>query len=91
MLDLRPRLIEAALTGRRGESETLRHENNFLSEHDLWMHRRYRDLLAPILRSFVYASEEAEPEVIGDNPDPDLCVLVDPLDTSELAVRGLLG
>jgi hypothetical protein len=42
------------------------------------MHRRYRDLLAPILRSFVYASEEAEPEVIGDNPDPDLCVLVDP-------------
>lgn len=50
MLDLRPRLIEAALTGHRGESENLRHD-----------------------------------------PDPDLCVLVDPLDTSELAVRGLLG
>jgi myo-inositol-1(or 4)-monophosphatase len=91
MLDLRPRLIEAALTGRRGESENLRHEDNFLSEHDMWMHRRYRELLTPILGSFVYASEEAEPEVIGDNPDPDLCVLVDPLDTSELAVRGLLG
>jgi myo-inositol-1(or 4)-monophosphatase len=29
--------------------------------------------------------------VIGDDPDPDLCVLVDPLDTSELAVRGLNG
>jgi myo-inositol-1(or 4)-monophosphatase len=55
------------------------------------MHRRYRELLTPILGSFVYASEEAEPEVIGDNPDPDRCVLVDPLDTSELAVRGLLG
>jgi len=55
------------------------------------MHRRYRELLTPILGSIVYASEEAEPEVIGDNPDPDLCVLVDPLDTSELAVRGLLG
>ncbi|GIE88661.1 inositol monophosphatase family protein [Actinoplanes regularis] len=91
MLELRPRLIEAALTGRRGESENLRHENNFLSEHDLWMHRRYRELLTPILGSFVYASEEAEPEVIGEHPDPDLCVLVDPLDTSELAVRGLLG
>ncbi|MEV6304984.1 inositol monophosphatase family protein [Actinoplanes sp. NPDC051861] len=91
MLDLRPRLIEAALTGQRGESENLRHEDNFLSEYDLWMHRRYRELLTPILGSFVYASEEAEPEVIGDNPDPDLCVLVDPLDTSELAVRGLLG
>ncbi|MEV6598367.1 inositol monophosphatase family protein [Actinoplanes sp. NPDC051346] len=91
MLDLRPRLIEAALTGKRGESENLRHEDNFLSEHDLWMHRRYRELLTPVLGSFVYASEEAEPEVIGDNPAPDLCVLVDPLDTSELAVRGLLG
>ena len=91
MLELRPRLVEAALTGRRGESENLRHEDNFLSEHDLWMHRRYRELFAPILGSFVYASEEAEPEVIGDDPDPDLCVLVDPLDTSELAVRGLLG
>ncbi|BFU47463.1 inositol monophosphatase family protein [Krasilnikovia sp. MM14-A1004] len=91
MLDLRPRLIEAALTGMRGESENPRHVDNFLSEHDLWMHRRYRELLAPILGSFVYASEEAEPEVIGDDPDPNLCVLVDPLDTSELAVRGLLG
>ncbi|MBO3740333.1 inositol monophosphatase family protein [Actinoplanes flavus] len=91
MLDLRPRLIHAALTGERGESENLRHEDNFLSEHDLWMHRRYRELLTPILGSFVYASEEAEPEVIGDDSDPDLCVLVDPLDTSELAVRGLLG
>ncbi|RZU51549.1 myo-inositol-1(or 4)-monophosphatase [Krasilnikovia cinnamomea] len=91
MLDLRPRLIEAALSGIRGESANLRHVDNFLSEHDLWMHRRYRELLTPILGSFVYASEEAEPEVIGDNPDPDLCVLVDPLDTSELAVRGLLG
>ena len=91
MLGLRPRLIEAALTGKRGESENLRHEDNFLSEHDLWMHRRYRELLTPVLGSFIYASEEAEPEVIGDNPEPDLCVLVDPLDTSELAVRGLLG
>jgi myo-inositol-1(or 4)-monophosphatase len=40
---------------------------------------------------FVYASEEAEPEVIGDDSDPDLCVLVDPLDTSEPAVRALHG
>ncbi|HEY6789169.1 MAG TPA: hypothetical protein VI365_17840, partial [Trebonia sp.] len=28
---------------------------------------------------------------IGDDPDPDVCVLVDPLDTSELAVRALHG
>ena len=91
MLDLRPRLVEAAISGRRGEHENLRHEDNFLSEHDLWMHERYLELLTPLLGSFVYASEEAEPKVVGEDPDPDLCVLVDPLDTSELAVRALLG
>lgn len=88
---MRPRLIAAALSGRRGENENLRHRDNFLSDHDLWMHRRYRELLAEFIPSFVYASEEADPEVIGADGDPDLCVLVDPLDTSELAVRALHG
>lgn len=91
MSEIRPRLVEAALSGNRGESDNLRHTDNFLSVHDLWMHRRYRELLAAYLPAFVYASEEADPQVIGDDPDPDLCVLVDPLDTSELAVRGLNG
>ncbi|WP_024804220.1 hypothetical protein [Nocardia sp. BMG51109] len=91
MLELRPRLIDAALTGRRAENENLRHTDNFLSDYDLWMHQRYKDLLVEHIPAFVYASEEADPEVIGDETDPDLCVLVDPLDTSELAVRGLYG
>ncbi len=89
--EIRPRLISAAFSGNRGESENLRHSDNFLSAHDMWMHERYRELLAPRLRSFVYASEEAEPQVVGSDSEPDLCVLVDPLDTSELAVRGLQG
>ncbi|MBF6333203.1 inositol monophosphatase family protein [Nocardia transvalensis] len=89
--EIRPRLIEAALTGRRAESENLRHTDNFLSDYDLWMHQRYKQLLVQLIPSFVYASEEADPEVIGPETDPDLCVLVDPLDTSELAVRGLYG
>jgi myo-inositol-1(or 4)-monophosphatase len=89
--EVRPRLVAAAFSGDRGESENLRHTDNFLSIHDLWMHERYKELLGDYLESFVYASEEAEPHVIGSNPDPDLCVLVDPLDTSELAVRGLHG
>ncbi|RDI65720.1 myo-inositol-1(or 4)-monophosphatase [Nocardia pseudobrasiliensis] len=55
------------------------------------MHQRYKELLSRHIPSFVYASEEADPEVIGNDPDPDLCVIVDPLDTSELAVRGLYG
>ncbi|MEU2036619.1 hypothetical protein [Nocardia amamiensis] len=89
--EIRPQLIEAALTGRRGENENLRHTDNFLSEYDLWMHQRYKEVLIEHIPSFVYASEEADPEIIGDEAEPDLCVLVDPLDTSELAVRGLYG
>jgi len=89
--EVRPKLIRAALSGNRGENVNERHADNFLSDHDLWMHDRYRELLAAELGSFVYASEEAEPDVVGTDGDPDLCVLVDPLDTSELAVRGLNG
>ncbi|RSN49518.1 hypothetical protein DMC64_02870 [Amycolatopsis sp. WAC 04197] len=91
MLEIRPRLVNAALTGNRGEHENVRHSDNFLSEFDLWMHRRYKEAIAEHLTSFVYASEEDDPEVIGPDSDPDLCVLVDPLDTSELAVRSLYG
>jgi len=91
MTEIRPRLIEAAFSGDTGESENTRHRDNFLSAHDLWMHDRYKKLLAARLGSFVYASEEAEPQIVGEEPDPDLCILVDPLDTSELAVRALNG
>ncbi|GAB3677828.1 hypothetical protein GCM10027589_48110 [Actinocorallia lasiicapitis] len=91
MGEIRPRLIEGAVSGRYGESRNERHSGNFLSKHDLWMHDRYRELLTPIMPSYVYASEEADPQVVGDDPEPDLCVLVDPLDTSELAVRALQG
>src|SRR5689334_21912314 len=89
MAEIRPKLIHAALSGNRGESENQRHADNFLSVHDMWMHERYRELIKQYIPSFVYASEEAEPLIVGHERDPDLCVLVDPLDTSELAVRGL--
>jgi len=91
MAEIRPKLIEAAFSGESGEHENRRHADNFLSEHDLWMHDRYRELLATRLGSFIYASEEAEPQVVGAESEPDLCILVDPLDTSELAVRALNG
>ncbi|WP_067659622.1 inositol monophosphatase family protein [Nocardia harenae] len=91
MTELRPRLVQAALTGQHSENQNLRHEDNFLSDHDLWMHARYREVLAEYIPAFIYASEEADPQVIGAEKEPDLCVLVDPLDTSELAVRSLHG
>lgn len=88
---IRPRLIESALSGKHGEKNNSRHEDNFLSVYDLELHRMYRSLFKKTIREFVYASEEGDPEIIGNDSDPDLLVLVDPLDTSELAVRGLLG
>ncbi len=91
MDEIRPRLITAAVTGARHERRNSRHEDNFLSEFDMWAHRRYRELVTDFLPSFVYASEEADPAVVGPDPDPELVVLVDPLDTSELAVRALHG
>src|SRR2546423_2641955 len=91
MSEARPKLVRAALSGERGESRNVRHADNFLSVHDLGMHRRYQESLSERISSFVYASEEAEPQVIGPESEPELCVLVDPLDTSELAVRGLHG
>lgn len=68
--EIRPRLVEAALSGERAESRNLRHADNFLSAHDLWMHQRYRQLLTEYLPSYIYASEEADPQIIGDDPDP---------------------
>lgn len=91
MTEIRPDLVQAAVSGRHGESANTRHADNFLSVHDLRMHERYRELLRERIGSFVYASEEADPVVIGSDPDPDLCILVDPLDTSEMAVRALYG
>jgi len=89
--EIRPRLIDSAFSGVRGENENFRHEDNFLSVHDLWMHQHYKETVRRCIPSFIYASEESDPEVIGSDPDPDLIVLADPLDTSELAVRGLCG
>lgn len=92
MDELRPRLVNSALSGDHGERANTRHAGNFLSRYDLQAHDRYRQLITPLLPAgFVYASEEADPMVVGDDPDPDLCVLVDPLDTTELAVRALHG
>jgi myo-inositol-1(or 4)-monophosphatase len=92
MDELRPQLVQAALSGNRHEHANIRHAGNFLSTYDLQAHNRYQQLLTPLLPAgFVYASEEADPRVIGEDPDPDLCVLADPLDTSELAVRALHG
>jgi fructose-1,6-bisphosphatase/inositol monophosphatase family enzyme len=91
MDEVRPRLVQAALAGKHAENLNLRHKDNFLSDYDLWMHRRYKELLAELVPSFIYASEEADPQVVGPEEHPDLCALVDPLDTSELAVRALHG
>ena len=52
---------------RRRRARNTRHAGNFLSSHDLWAHRPVPAAAHPAAaRGFVYASEEADPEVIGE-------------------------
>lgn len=85
----RPRLLAAALDGDVRERRNERHQDNFLSDFDVTLHDHYRAAFAERLPGFVYLSEEGDPEQVGATSD--LVILVDPLDTSELAVRGLHG
>lgn len=85
----RPQLLDAGRSHDRHQVPNQRHRDNFLSHFDLELHRHYRDELRRSVGGFTYLSEEADPETIGEADD--LVVLVDPLDTSELAVRGLHG
>ncbi len=85
------RLLDTALSGRHGSLPNPLHAGNFLSELDLELDRRYEERLRAILPPFIYLSEEREPP--SDLPTgaqgPELAVLVDPLDSTELAVRAL--
>lgn len=87
------KLIRTAVKGERGELRNARHRDNFLSNIDMELHTLYATELTRILPTFIYASEESEPQLYpADSSDnPEYVVIVDPLDTSELAVRGLHG
>ena len=87
--EYRPQLVAAALHKDQEAIENRRHRDNFLSRFDVDLHHRYKALLADSLGELIYVSEEGDPEPVGH--DPDLVVVVDPLDTSELAVRALNG
>src|SRR5512145_2191458 len=83
-------LVRMAVTGKRQELANARHVDNFLSEIDVRLHNEFRRRVAEILPVYLYISEEGEPEVYPDGDTwPDLAVIVDPLDGSETAVRGL--
>ena len=87
------RLLETAMRKDRGEISNQRHSDNFLSEIDVELHERYRVEFAKLFPGCIYASEEGDATILGAGPSssPEYIVLVDPLDTSELAVRGLCG
>lgn len=86
-------LIEMAVSGDRKEIDNKRHKDNFVSQVDIELHREYKKELSHLLPSFIYASEEGEPQIypLECKHFPEFLVVVDPLDTSELAVRGLCG
>ena len=84
-------LTHMAATGERQALTNPRHADNFLSEIDLRLHEAYRSRVAEILPAFLYISEEGEPQIYPEAQSawPELAVIVDPLDASEMAVRGL--
>ncbi len=86
-------LIKMAVAKERKEKKNPSHNDNFISQIDIDLHREYREKLSEILPEFIYASEEGTPQIYPPGCDhfPKILVIVDPLDTSELAVRGLYG
>jgi myo-inositol-1(or 4)-monophosphatase len=86
-------LIKMAMDHTKREIPNNYHKDNFLSEIDLEINQFYQIKIAQSLRQFVYISEENEPKIypLGSKILPELAIIVDPLDTSELAVRGLNG
>jgi len=86
-------LIQMAISGDRKKIHNPRHEDNFLSEIDMKLHSEYRVKMSEVFPSFIYASEEGDPQVYPTHHKglPEFLIIVDPLDTSELAIRGLCG
>lgn len=86
-------LIQMAVTGQKREIDNKIHSDNFLSEIDRDIHFFYKKKIGEIIPTFIYASEEEAPHIWPEESDiiPEFMVIVDPLDTSELAVRGLSG
>jgi myo-inositol-1(or 4)-monophosphatase len=86
-------LIQMSISGNRKEIDIKKHKDNFVSQVDIELHREYSEKLSHLLSSFIYASEEGEPQIypLECKNFPEFLVIVDPLDTSELAVRGLCG
>jgi myo-inositol-1(or 4)-monophosphatase len=86
-------LIRMAAAGDRKELHIRNSKSDFVSEIDKRVHLEYRDRISRVLPSFIYASEEGGPDLHPrrQSRPPSFLAIVDPLDTSELAVRGLFG
>jgi myo-inositol-1(or 4)-monophosphatase len=86
-------LVQMAVANDRKEIINKRHPDNFASQIDVELHNEYLAKLSEVLPSFILVSEEGEPQIYPLNSvdPPEFLVIIDPLDTSELAVRGLCG
>lgn len=85
------KLIKIAADGDPTILDNKRHIDNFLTQSDLELNELYLQGFKSILTDFVFVSEETEPEVIGNANELKYMIIVDPLDTTELAVRALNG
>jgi len=87
----RDEFVKMAIHKTHGELKNERHLDNFLSHMDLELNRYYRTGLKNILNNYMFVSEESDPEIVNQTSELKYLVIVDPLDTTELAVRALNG
>ena len=88
-----PLLLDLAVLKDRAQLPNNRHPGNFLSRMDLSVQGDFLGGFLKIFPSFVLASEEDDPQTYPKQTAgmPEHVVIIDPLDTSELAVRSLFG
>src|SRR5260370_36493974 len=88
------RLLEIAVAGNWADLERgWKDGRNYLSAFDQELNDEYKRCIGKLLPAFLYVSEEQGTEMIPCEYSgvPEFIVIVDPLDTSELAVRGLVA
>lgn len=86
-------LIQMAVANERKEIINKMHPDNFASQIDVELHNEYLVKLSEVLPSFILVSEEGDPQIypVHSTNFPEFLVIIDPLDTGDLAVRGLYG
>lgn len=87
----RSKIIETAVFKMSVQLNNDKHCDNLLTSLDIDINKAYFAELSKIMKDFLFVSEESDPKIVGRESDLQYFVILDPLDTTELAIRGLNG